>query len=78
MAVTIVPVWEMYCECGWSSCAESFAEAEDRAGDHEATHQIPQGPCQRCGSTAVLLGERSTCLKCHAYRAPQPSGGSAA
>lgn len=35
--VTVVPVWELFCECGWSSCADTFAEAEDRAAQHEAT-----------------------------------------
>lgn len=76
--VTVVPVWELYCECGWSSCADTFTEAEDRAAYHEAEHQVPAKACSSCGCTAVKLGSPSICLKCHAAYVSHPSGGDAA
>jgi hypothetical protein len=36
-AVSVFPVFELYCEaCGWSSVADSQQEADQRASEHEA------------------------------------------
>jgi hypothetical protein len=35
--VSVFPVFELYCECGWSSAADSQQEADQRASEHEAS-----------------------------------------